>query len=124
VTVPLGLTFAGISAWQAWSARRREDKIWYGAQAASGLLTSAGAMTAGTDLIMLGAGTAEVPPLGAGLMLLGVLVLAGGCVYHDRRWLERQTRNGVGWVRDKAGRAAGAALDAGRSVANALNPFG
>lgn len=123
VTVPLGLTFAGINAWQAWTARRREDQIWYGAQAASGLLTSAGAMSAGTDLIMLGAGTAEVPPLGAGLMLLGVLVLAGGCIYHDRRWFEGRVRGGVGWVRDRAGRAAGAALDAGRSVANALNPF-
>jgi cell wall-associated NlpC family hydrolase len=123
VTIPLGLTFAGIYAWQAWTARRREDQLWLGAQAASGLLTSVGAMSAGTGLIMAGAGTAEVPPLGAGLMCLGVVVLAGGAIYHDRRWLGGRLHGGVGWVRDKAGRAAGAVLDAGRSVASALNPF-
>jgi len=123
VTVPLGLTFAGIYAWQAWTARRREDQIWLGAQAASGFLTSVGAMSAGTGLIMAGAGTAEVPPLGAFLMVLGVAVLAGGCIYHDRRWLGSQVRSGAGWVRKTAGRAAGAVLDAGRSVASALNPF-
>ena len=74
------------------------------------LLTSVGAMTAGTDLIMLGAGTAEVPPLGAGLMLLGVAgarrrrasTTTGG-------WLAAPgaQRRG-GWARDTAGRAAGA----------------
>ncbi|HEY2790341.1 MAG TPA: C40 family peptidase [Gaiellales bacterium] len=123
VTIPLGLTFAGIYAWQAWTARRREDQIWLGAQAASGLLTSVGAMSAGTDLIMLGAGTAEVPPLGAALMAAGVLVLAGGCIYHDRRWLGARLQSGAGWVREGAGRAAGAVVAAGRSLAGALNPF-
>jgi methyl coenzyme M reductase alpha subunit len=52
-----------------------------------------------------------------------VVVLAGGAIYHDRRWLGGRLHGGVGWVRDKAGRAAGAVLDAGRSVASALNPF-
>jgi hypothetical protein len=69
-------------------------------------------MTAGTDLIMLGAGSAEVPPVGAALMLAGVTILAAACVYRERRWLAA----GVG-------RAAGAVADAGRSLADALNPF-
>ena len=123
VTIPLGLTFAGIYAYQALRARRQDDQIWLGAQAASGLLTSVGAMSAGTSLIAAGAGTAEVPPVGATLMFLGVVVLAGGAIYHDRRWLGGRLHSGVGWVRDKAARAAGAVLDAGRSVASALNPF-
>jgi len=87
-------------------------------------------MTAGTDLIMLGAGTAEVPPVGAGLMLIGVLILAGACVYREWDWLGGRlrtggaiARRGVGWARRAATRAAGAALDAGRSLASSLNPF-
>ncbi len=112
LTAPLGLAFGAVFAYQAWRARRREDRIWYGAQAASSLLTSAGALTAGTDLIALGAGTAEVPPVGAALMLAGVTVLAAACIYRERHWLAAG-----------AGRTAGAALDAGRSLASALNPF-
>ena len=128
-------------AWQAWSARRRADRIWYGAQAASSFLTAAGAISAGTDLIALGAGTAEVPPLGAALMLTGVLVLAGACVYREWDWLGGRlragaaaagralrgaagaARSGLGWARDTGAHAAGAALDAGRALASSLNPF-
>jgi cell wall-associated NlpC family hydrolase len=112
LTAPLGLGFGAVFAYQAWRARRREDRIWYGAQAASSLLTSAGAVTAGADLITLGAGTAEVPPVGAALMLAGVTVLGAACIYRERHWLAAG-----------AGRAAGAALDVGRSLAGALSPF-
>jgi cell wall-associated NlpC family hydrolase len=112
LTTPLGIGFSALFAYQAWTARRRDDRIWYGAQAASSALTTAGAMTAGTDLIMLGAGSAEVPPVGAALMLAGVTILAGACVYRERRWLA-----------SGASRAAGAVADAGRSLADALNPF-
>src|SRR6185312_14194835 len=112
LTTPLGLGFSALFAYQAWTARLRDDRIWYGAQAASSALTAAGAMTAGTDLIVLGAGSAEVPPVGAALMLAGVTILAGACVYRERRWLAAG-----------AGRAAGAVADAGRSLADALNPF-
>jgi len=101
-----------VFAYQAWKARRRDDRIWYGAQAASSALTSAGAMTAGADLVMLGAGSAEVPPVGAALMLAGVTVLGAACIYRERRWLA-----------GGAQRAAGAVLDAGRSLADSLNPF-
>jgi cell wall-associated NlpC family hydrolase len=112
LTAPLGLGFSALFAYQAWTARRREDRVWYGAEAASSALTSAGAMTAGLDLVTLGAGSAEVPPVGAALMLAGVTVLAGACVYRERRWLAGGAR-----------RAAGAALDAGRTIVGALNPF-
>jgi cell wall-associated NlpC family hydrolase len=112
LTAPLGLGFSALFAYQAWTARRREDRVWYGAQAASSALTSAGAMTAGLDLVTLGAGTAEVPPVGAALMLAGVTVLGAACVYRERHWLAGGAR-----------RAAGAVLDAGRSIAGALNPF-
>jgi cell wall-associated NlpC family hydrolase len=112
LTTPLGLGFSALFAYQAWTARRREDQVWYGAEAASSALTSAGAMTAGLDLVTLGAGTAEVPPVGAALMLAGVTVLAAACVYRERHWLAGGAR-----------RAAGAALDAGRAVVSALNPF-
>ena len=112
LTAPLGIGFSALFAYQAWTARRRDDRIWYGAQAASSALTSAGAMTAGTELVMLGAGSAEVPPVGAALMLAGVTILAAACVYRERRWLAAGAR-----------RAAGAVADAGRSLADALNPF-
>lgn len=112
LTTPLGLGFSALFAYQAWTARRREDRIWYGAEAASSALTSAGAMTAGLDLVTLGAGTAEVPPVGAALMLAGVTVLGAACVYRERHWLAGGAR-----------RAAGAVLGAGRSLAGALNPF-
>ena len=112
LTTPLGIGFSALFAYQAWTARRRDDRIWYGAQAASSALTTAGAMTAGTDLVMLGAGSAEVPPVGAALMLAGVTILAAACVYRERHWLAAG-----------AGRAAGAVADAGRSLADALNPF-
>ena len=112
LAAPLGLGFSVVFAYQAWKARRRDDRIWYGAQAASSALTSAGAMTAGADLVMLGAGSAEVPPVGAALMLAGVTVLGAACIYRERRWLA-----------GGAQRAAGAVLDAGRSLADSLNPF-
>jgi cell wall-associated NlpC family hydrolase len=112
VTAPLGLGFSVLFAYRAWRARRREDRVWYGAEAASSALTSAGALTAGLDLVTLGAGTAEVPPVGAALMLAGVTVLGAACVYRERHWLAGGAR-----------RAAGAALDAGRSLASALDPF-
>lgn len=112
LTTPLGLGFSALFAYQAWTARRREDRVWYGAEAASSALTSAGAMTAGLDLVTLGAGTAEVPPVGAALMLAGVTVLGAACVYRERHWLAAGAR-----------RAAGAVLAAGRSLVGALNPF-
>jgi cell wall-associated NlpC family hydrolase len=112
LTTPLGLGFTALFAYQAWTARRREDRVWYGAEAASSALTSAGAMTAGLDLVTLGAGTAEVPPVGAALMLAGVTVLGAACIYRERHWLAGGAR-----------RAAGAVLGAGRSLADALNPF-
>jgi cell wall-associated NlpC family hydrolase len=129
-TILVGLVFAGTYAWQAYTARRRADQIWYGAQAASTALTSIGAMTAGADLITLGAGSAEVPPVGVTLIVLGAAILAGACVYREYGWVAGRMhasaallRRGVGWVRGTVTRAAGAAIDAGRSVASALNPF-
>ena len=130
VTIPVGLVFAGLYGWQAYTARRRADKIWYAAQASSAGLTSIGAMTAGTDLLALGAGSAEVPPVGVALIVAGAAILAAACVYREWDWLGGRmhagaavARRGLDWARGTATRAAGAAIDAGRSVASALNPF-
>jgi cell wall-associated NlpC family hydrolase len=130
VTIPVGLAFAGFYGWQAVKARRWPDRIWYGAQALSAGLTSIGAMTAGTDLLALGAGSAEVPPVGVALIVLGAVILAAASVYREWDWLGggvhaavATARRGLGWARSTATRAAGAAVDAGRSVASALNPF-
>jgi hypothetical protein len=118
-----GIVFAGLYAWQAYRSRRWDDRIWYGAQAAGTGLAAAGVMTAGTDLIAIGAGSAEVPPLGLGLMALGGVILAGGCVYRERRWIASSAGRAKGWVTHAASTAAGAAADAGRSLVNSLNPF-
>jgi hypothetical protein len=129
-TILVGLVFTGAYAWQAYTSRRRADQIWYGAQAASTALTSIGAMTAGADLITLGAGSAEVPPVGVTLIVLGAAILAGACVYREYGWVAARMhagaallRRGLRWARSSATRAAGAAVDAGRSVASALDPF-
>ncbi len=130
VAIPVGLVFAGIYGWQAYKARRRADQVWYAAQALSAGLTSIGAMTAGTDLLALGAASAEVPPVGVALIVSGAVILAAASVYREWDWLGGRihagvavARRGVGWARGTATRAAGAAIDAGRSVASALNPF-
>ncbi len=129
-TILVGLLFAGLYGWQAYTSRRRADQIWYGGQALSAGLTSIGAMTAGTDLLVLGAGSAEVPPVGVALIVAGAVILAAVCVYREYGWLTGRVhagaalaRRGLGWARGTATRAAGAAMDAGRSVASALDPF-
>jgi len=58
----------------------------------------------------------------------GATLLAGACLYREWGWLTgggavRQMRTGVRWARTEGTRAAGAVLHAGRSVADALNPF-
>jgi cell wall-associated NlpC family hydrolase len=118
-----GLFFTAAYAWQAYRARRREDRIWYGVQAVSTGVATAGAMTAGADLVAAGAATAEIPPLGAALMALGGVILAGGCIYRERSWLLSSDRRASRWVSRTAVRAAGAVADAGRSVISSLNPF-
>ena len=110
--IPISIAYIALFTWDALTARRRRDRIWYGAQAASTLLTTAGAMTLGADLITGGVASAEVPPVGIALMLAGVIVLAGACIF--REW---------GWVAGAVRRTAGAVLDAGRSLVGALNPF-
>jgi cell wall-associated NlpC family hydrolase len=118
-----GLFFTAAYAWQAYRARRREDRVWYGVQAVSTGVATAGAMTAGADLVAAGAATAEIPPLGAALMALGGVILAGGCIYRERSWLLSSDRRASRWVSRTAVRAAGAVADAGRSVISSLNPF-
>jgi len=123
ITVPLGLVFTGAYGLQAYRARRRDDRIWYAVQAASTGFATAGVMTAGTDLIVAGAGTAEIPPLGAALMVVGGVILAGGCIYRERSWLISSDRRASRWVQRTAVRAAGAVADAGRSLVDSVNPF-
>ena len=84
--------------------------------------------TAGADLIGIGAASLEIPPVGVGLIVTGGLLVAGAYAYREWGWLTgggavRELRTGVRWARAKATRAAGAVVDAGRSVVDALNPF-
>jgi NlpC/P60 family len=128
VGTPLGFAFGLWYAWDAWRARRRAERIWYGLQAAGDILMSVGVATAGADLVGIGTASLEIPPVGAALIVTGGLLLAGACAYREWGWLTRggavrDARTGLRWARAKATRAAGAVVDAGRSVADALNPF-
>jgi cell wall-associated NlpC family hydrolase len=125
---PLGFGFGLLALWDAYTARRRSDRIWYGLQGAGNILMSVGVATAGTDLVGVGVASLEIPPVGALLIVTGGLLLAGACVYREWGWLTsggavREARAGVHWARTTATRAAGAVVAAGRSVADALNPF-
>jgi hypothetical protein len=126
--VPVGFAFGLSYLWQAYAARRRSDRIWYGLQAAGNILMSVGVATAGADLVGVGVASLEIPPVGVVLIVTGGLLLAGACAYREWGWLTGggaagEARTGVHWARAKATRAAGAVVDAGRSVANAINPF-
>jgi hypothetical protein len=128
VGAPVGFIFGLWCAWDAWRARRRADRIWYGLQAGGDVLMSVGVATAGADLVGVGTASLEIPPVGAALIVTGGLLLAGACVYREWGWLTgggaaRDVRTGFRWARAKATRAAGAVVAAGRSVADALNPF-
>jgi cell wall-associated NlpC family hydrolase len=119
ITTLSGIVFTGLYAWQAYRSRRRDDRIWYGVQALSTGLAAAGVMSAGADLVALGAGSVEIPPLGLGLMAAGGLVLAAGCIYRERGFIASAAHRVAGVAR----RAAGAVAGAGRSLVNAVNPF-
>jgi cell wall-associated NlpC family hydrolase len=126
--VPVGFAFGLSYLWKAYTARRRSDRIWYGLQAAGNILMSVGVATAGADLLAAGAASLEIPPVGVALIVTGGLLLAGACAYREWGWLTgggavRELRTGVRRARAKATRAAGAVVDAGRSVVDALNPF-
>jgi hypothetical protein len=128
LSVPVGLVFGLSYLWQAYTARRRSDRIWYGLQAAGNILMSVGVATAGADLVGVGVASLEIPPVGVALIVTGGLLLAGACAYREWGWITdggalRAARTGVHWVRAGATRAAGAVVDAGRSVVDALSPF-
>jgi cell wall-associated NlpC family hydrolase len=126
--VPVGFAFGLSYLWQAYTARRRSDRVWYGLQAAGNILMSVGVATAGADLLGAGVASLEIPPVGVALIVTGGLLLAGACAYREWGWLTgggalSEARTGVRWARAKATRAAGAVVDAGRSLVDALNPF-
>jgi cell wall-associated NlpC family hydrolase len=123
-----GLFFGLRCLWDAYTAARRADRIWYALQGTGDILMSVGVATAGADLIGIGAASLEIPPVGIVLIVTGGLLLAGACAYREWGWITgggavRELRTGVDWARTKATRAAGAVVDAGRSVVDALNPF-
>ena len=124
----VGLFFGLRCLWDAYTAARRADRIWYALQGTGDILMSVGVATAGADLIGIGAASLEIPPVGVVLIVAGGLLLAGASAYREWDWLTgggalREARTGVRWARAKATRAAGAVVDAGRSVVDALNPF-
>jgi len=82
------------------------------AQGAGYGLTAAGLATAGTGLLMLGAATAEIPPLGMALCAAGSAILVVSYAY--------KYRSAIAGAVDRVRNAAGSTLHA---AFDAVNPF-
>jgi len=106
------LLFAGSSFLAARRARTRDEFVFAMAQGAGYGLTAAGLATAGTELLMLGTATAEIPPLGMALCAAGSAILVVSYAYKYRSTIA----GAVDRVRNAAGSTLHAAFDA-------VNPF-
>ena len=102
----LGNAFAAVTyGWQAYTARRRRDRIGYGMQSAgSGLM----AVGMGVGVIV---GTA-IPPVGLALIAVGAGIVVAGYLYRH-----------PGWVTTAAG-VGGRALDLAWRVETRARPGG
>lgn len=102
--------------YQAYTARRRRDRIGYGLQAAGSGLMAAG-LTAGVIV-----GTA-IPPVGLALIAVGAGVVVAGYLYRHPRWvtsaLDAAWQIETAPVRAAAS-TAGAVADAARSVVSSI----
>src|SRR5262249_922934 len=74
---------------QAVTARTRRDRIAYTTLAVGSGLSTAGGATAGTTLIGLGGATAEVPPVGLALIVVGSALCAGAYLYQNPQLCRR-----------------------------------
>jgi hypothetical protein len=111
------LIFAGLSLAGALGARRRDDQVVAGLQAAGYTLNAAGIATAGSGLLTAGAATAEIPPLGLALCAAGSGLLVVSYAYRYRSSIAGAADRAAGAVTSAARTTVHAALDA-------INPFG
>ncbi len=119
ITLVGTLFFAGASMWAAVRARRRDQRIFAATQAAGYTLTAIGIGTAGGSLMMAGAATAEIPPLGLALCAVGSGLIVASYAFRYRSDLGRAVRAPI-----RVARTVGhGARDAAGAVLDAVNPF-
>ncbi|HEY7257971.1 MAG TPA: C40 family peptidase [Gaiellales bacterium] len=106
------LIFAASSFLAARRARSRDDWVFAVAQGTGYGLNAAGLATAGSGLLTAGAATAEIPPIGLGLLAAGSLILVASYGY--------RYRGAIDGALDAAGNAARSALHA---AFDTLDPF-
>src|SRR4051812_30078909 len=125
-----GALSTGLFAAQAYSARRRRDRVGYGLMAVGSAATTVGLMTAGGSLLAIGATTSVVPPVGLTLIALGAGICVTGYLVRHPEWCRSAVRIGargleLAWraqtaqVRAIASVASGAA-DRARSLAGSI----
>jgi cell wall-associated NlpC family hydrolase len=114
-----GALSTGLFAAQAYSARRRRDRVGYGLMAAGSAAATAGLMTAGGSLMAMGATTSVVPPVGLTLIAVGAGVCVTGYLVRHPEWCRSGARIGATAL-DVAWRAQTAPVRAVASVASGV----
>ena len=114
-----GALSTGLFAAQAYSARRRRDRVGYGLMAAGSAAATAGLMTAGGSLMAMGATTSVVPPVGLTLIAVGAGVCVTGYLVRHPEWCRSAARIGATAL-DVAWRAQTAPVRAVASVASGV----
>jgi hypothetical protein len=112
-----GALSTGLFAAQAYSARRRRDRVGYGLMAVGSAATTVGLMTAGGSLLAIGATTSVVPPVGLTLIALGAGICVTGYLVRHPEWCRSAVRIGARGL-DLAWRAQTAPVRAIASVAS------
>jgi cell wall-associated NlpC family hydrolase len=114
-----GALSTGLFAAQAYSARRRRDRLGYGLMAVGSAATTAGLMTAGGSLMAIGATTSVVPPVGLTLIAVGAGICVTGYLVRHPEWCRGAVRVGAKAL-DLAWRAQTAPVRAVASVASGV----
>jgi len=121
-----GALSTGLFAAQAYSARRRRDRVGYGLMAVGSAATTAGLMTAGGSLMAMGATTSVVPPVGLTLIAVGAGICVTGYLVRHPEWCRGAARIGataldVAWRAQTAPvRAVASVADRARSLAGSI----
>jgi cell wall-associated NlpC family hydrolase len=90
-----GALSTGLFAAQAYSARRRRDRVGYALMAVGSAATTAGLMTAGGSLMAIGATTSVVPPVGLTLIAVGAGICVTGYLVRHPEWCRSAVRVGA-----------------------------
>jgi len=114
-----GALSTGLFAAQAYSARRRRDRVGHGLMAAGSAAATAGLMTAGGSLMAMGATTSVVPPVGLTLIAVGAGICVTGYLVRHPEWCRSAARIGATAL-DVAWRAQTAPVRAVASVASGV----